>query len=97
MRSTTEILSDIVRDVNAMKVKNDDDSSEQQAFGPFEGIQSREDYTCQIEWPNLDLLVKEADTALASLDKCDECGKLVDDVFGCPDGRELCRDCFEEV
>jgi len=28
------------------------------------------------------------------LSTCDECGERVSEVVGCPDGAEVCRDCF---
>lgn len=58
MRTAEEILKDIIVDVNSMREGPKD-------FGPFTGTQDRNsDYACTIEWPNLDLLVKEAETAL---------------------------------
>lgn len=32
---------------------------------------------------------------LESLSQCDSCGAEVDTVMGCPDGSEVCRDCFD--
>lgn len=29
------------------------------------------------------------------LEKCGECGTYVPEVIGCPDGAEICRECFE--
>lgn len=28
------------------------------------------------------------------LNMCDECGEIVDKLIGCPDGTELCQQCF---
>ena len=61
MRSAEEILKDIVSSVNEMRLKRKGWSS---SFGPFTGEQSHRDYSVEIEWPNLDLLVKEAETAM---------------------------------
>ena len=61
MRTAEEVLRDIVTDVNAMKCENDG-LNDQQAFGPFDGYRDGADLI--IEWPNLDLLVKEAEHVL---------------------------------
>jgi len=57
MRTPEQILQSIVDDVNAMRLKHD-------KFGPFDGDQSHKDYSVDIYWPNLDILVKEAEEAL---------------------------------
>ncbi len=28
--------------------------------------------------------------------RCDGCGKAAKKVVGCPDGREICRECFDQ-
>lgn len=32
----------------------------------------------------------------ASRGTCDECGAKVPELMGCPDGAEICRDCFDQ-
>ena len=27
--------------------------------------------------------------------KCDHCKEMVDEIVGCPNGQEVCRDCFD--
>jgi hypothetical protein len=27
---------------------------------------------------------------------CDECGAQVEEVIGCPDGKEICQQCFDQ-
>ena len=43
----------------------------------------------------LNLLILEARQLLDTADKCAQCGEVVPYVFGCPDGTELCQDCFD--
>ena len=31
---------------------------------------------------------------IRDLEKCPDCGAFVTEVVGCPDGAEVCRDCF---
>lgn len=42
-----------------------------------------------------DQLIEKANELLGTTDVCDECGAEVPYVAGCPDGRELCQECFE--
>ena len=43
----------------------------------------------------LNQFVLEARQLLGSADKCVECGEVVPYVIGCPDGAEVCQDCFD--
>jgi hypothetical protein len=43
----------------------------------------------------LNQLILEARQLLGTADKCSNCGEVVAYVIGCPDGTELCQDCFE--
>lgn len=43
----------------------------------------------------LNQLILGARQLLGTAEKCDECGETVPYVIGCPDGAEVCRDCFE--
>ncbi len=56
--------------------------------GPFEP-------TSENAIPCLNQLILEARQLLGTADSCDECGETVPYVVGCPNGTELCRDCFE--
>lgn len=58
MRTAEQILRDIITDVRAM----DDGDNVNTWYGPFEGQDNKDGY--YISWPNLDLLVKEAETTL---------------------------------
>ena len=40
-------------------------------------------------------LILDARKLLGLADKCDECGETVPSVIGCPDGSEVCQDCFD--
>jgi hypothetical protein len=40
-------------------------------------------------------LILEARQLLGTADKCDDCGEMAPYVIGCPDGTELCQDCFD--
>ena len=31
----------------------------------------------------------------APLSQCDDCGFCAEEIVGCPDGAEICRDCFD--
>lgn len=55
---------------------------------PFE--MTSEDYIA-----TLNQLILEARKLLGTADKCDECGETVPYVIGCPDGTEVCRECFD--
>jgi len=43
----------------------------------------------------LNELILDARRLLGTAEKCDECGQLAPYIIGCPDGAEICRDCFE--
>ncbi len=43
----------------------------------------------------LNQLILEARQLLGTADKCDKCKETVPYVIGCPDGTELCQDCFD--
>jgi hypothetical protein len=43
----------------------------------------------------LNQIILEARQLLGTADKCDACGEIVHYVIGCPDGTEVCRDCFD--
>jgi formylmethanofuran dehydrogenase subunit E len=43
----------------------------------------------------LNQLILEARKLLGTADKCDECGEMVPYVIGCPDGTDVCRECFD--
>lgn len=60
MRTPQEILNDIVTDVNEMQLMGEGDET---LFGPFDGMMNMNQKCC-VQWPNLYLLVKEAETAL---------------------------------
>ena len=36
------------------------------------------------------------DCGLSLKETCDDCGTTVTEIFGCPDGAEICRDCFNK-
>jgi hypothetical protein len=43
----------------------------------------------------LNQVIMDARQLLGTADKCAECGEVVPYVIGCPDGTELCQDCFD--
>ena len=43
----------------------------------------------------LNQLILEARQLLGTIDKCSNCGEVVPYVIGCPDGTELCQECFD--
>jgi hypothetical protein len=43
----------------------------------------------------LNQLILDARKLLGTADKCDACGEIVHYVIGCPDGTEVCQDCFD--
>jgi len=43
----------------------------------------------------LNQLILEARQLLGTAEKCGECGETVAYVIGCPDGAEVCQDCFD--
>jgi hypothetical protein len=43
----------------------------------------------------LNELIMDARQLLGTADKCDKCRKTVPYVIGCPDGTEICQDCFD--
>jgi hypothetical protein len=43
----------------------------------------------------LNQLILEARQLLGTADKCDKCKETVPYVIGCPNGTELCQDCFD--
>jgi hypothetical protein len=43
----------------------------------------------------LNQLILEARQLLGTADKCHKCSEVVPYVIGCPDGTELCQDCFD--
>jgi hypothetical protein len=55
---------------------------------PFE--RASEDYIS-----DLNSLILEARQLLGTADKCSRCCEIVPYVIGCPNGAELCQDCFE--
>ncbi len=44
----------------------------------------------------LNQLIMEARELLGTADKCDKCKETVPYVIGCPDGADLCQDCFDD-
>ncbi|MDA1277539.1 MAG: hypothetical protein O2960_26355 [Verrucomicrobia bacterium] len=40
-------------------------------------------------------LIQEARQLLGLSETCGECGQSVPYIIGCPDGAELCQDCFD--
>jgi hypothetical protein len=63
MRTAIEILKDIVIDVNAMRLEEPSGDY----FGPFVGFETETSDGFprdNIEWPNLSLLVREAETMI---------------------------------
>jgi hypothetical protein len=55
---------------------------------PFD--QPSEDYIA-----TLNQLILEARELLGTAEKCAQCREVVPYVIGCPDGAELCQDCFD--
>lgn len=43
----------------------------------------------------LNQLILDARQLLGTAETCSECGQTVPYVIGCPDGAEVCRDCFD--
>ena len=43
----------------------------------------------------LNEVIMDARKLLGAAEKCGECGQTVPFVIGCPDGAEVCPDCFE--
>jgi hypothetical protein len=43
----------------------------------------------------LNQLVMDARKLLGTANRCNKCGEVVPYVIGCPDGVELCQDCFD--
>ena len=43
----------------------------------------------------LNQLIMDARKLLGTADQCDKCKETVPYVIGCPDGTELCQDCFD--
>ena len=43
----------------------------------------------------LNQFILEARQLLGTADKCDACGEIVPYLIECPDGTELCQDCFD--
>jgi len=43
----------------------------------------------------LNQLILKARELLGTAEKCAECGEFVPYVIGCPDGAEICQDCFD--
>ena len=43
----------------------------------------------------LNQVILDARKVLGTAEKCGECGQTVPFVIGCPDGAEVCQDCFE--
>lgn len=50
---------------------------------------------CEDAIATLNQVIMGARKVLGTADKCDRCGEAVPYVLGCPDGAEVCRDCFE--
>lgn len=40
-------------------------------------------------------VIMDARQLLGTAEKCSACGQIAPYVIGCPDGAEVCRDCFE--
>jgi hypothetical protein len=55
--------------------------------GPFEP-------TSEDSIATLNQLILEARELVGTAEKCDKCGSAVPYVIGCPDGAELCQECF---
>ena len=53
------------------------------------------DQTSEDAIATLNQLILEARGLLGTADKCDKCGEVVPYVINCPDGTELCQDCFD--
>ncbi len=51
--------------------------------------------TSEVAIATLNQLILEARQLLGTADKCQKCGEVVAYVIGCPDGTELCQDCFD--
>ena len=43
----------------------------------------------------LNQLILEARQLLGTAEECGECGETVAYIIGCPDGAEICQDCFD--
>ncbi len=43
----------------------------------------------------LNAIICHARDILGLLAECDECGEKCIRIIGCPDGREICQDCFD--
>jgi len=43
----------------------------------------------------LNQLILKARQLLGTAEKCGECGETVPYLIGCPDGAEICQDCFD--
>jgi hypothetical protein len=56
--------------------------------GPFER-------TSEDSVATLNHLILEARQLLGTAEKCDKCGETVPYVIGCPDGAEVCQECFD--
>jgi len=52
------------------------------------------DYDINEAVEDLRSLVNEA-RYLLGIQLCDDCGDEVDELVGCPDGAEICQDCFD--
>jgi hypothetical protein len=75
-------LLKFVEEVAALKHEGEPDDD-----GPFE-------ITSEDAVATLNQLILEARQLLGTADKCSRCQAIVPYVIGCPDGAELCQDCF---
>ena len=53
------------------------------------------DRTSEDAMATLNQLILEARQLMGTAETCGECGATVAYVFGCPDGEEVCQDCFD--
>jgi hypothetical protein len=51
---------------------------------------------CADDEDALDCLIDLYEGGKGSGSTCDECGAQVEEVIGCPDGSEICRQCFDQ-
>ena len=77
----TELLK-FVEEVAQLRHENEPDDD------PFER-------TWEDTIATLNQVILDARRVLGTAEKCGECGQTVPFVIGCPDGAEVCQDCFE--
>ena len=76
-------LLKFVEEVALLKHENEPDNDE-----PF--ARTSEDYIATLNEP-----IVEARQLPGAAEKCQKCDARVPYIIGCPDGTELCQDCFE--